>query len=180
MANLIPPKRVLLFLPVLVLGILLIVFLKSFDFGPRSVLPSALIGKPFPEFQLPALRRQGDVELNDLIGDGNRKLVNVWGTWCLACELEHQLLLDVASSGVGIIGLNYKDDPVKARQWLAQRGDPYQFSIVDLDGQLGIELGVYGAPSTFVVDGQGVILAKHVGQLTQPAWEQLQHEYFED
>lgn len=170
----------LLFLPVLVLGILLAVFLKSFDFGPRSVLPSALIGKPFPEFQLPALRRQGEVKLSDLIEGGNRKLVNVWGTWCLACELEHKLLIEVAASGVGIIGLNYKDDPIKAREWLFQRGDPYKFSIVDFDGQLGIELGVYGAPSTFVVDGDGVILAKHVGQLTQPAWEQLKREYFEE
>lgn len=162
------------------LSVLLVVFLKSFDFGPRTVLPSALVGKPFPEFHLPALQREGYVKLNDIVGDGQRKLVNVWGTWCFACELEHGLLLDVAATGIAIVGLNYKDEPIKARQWLAQRGSPYDFSIVDREGLLGIELGVYGAPSTFVVNGDGIILAKHVGQLTQEAWDELKHEYFVD
>lgn len=169
-------ERLILAIPVLTVVCLVAVFFKSFDFGPRSVLPSALIGKPFPAFESETLDPAKKVTNRDLLGE--RKLVNVWGTWCVACELEHKLLLEIASQGIRIVGLNYKDNPNEARRWLQHRGDPYEFNIVDPEGRLGIELGVYGAPSTFVLDSDGTIIDKHVGQLTKPSWLVLRDTYF--
>ena len=88
-------------------------------------------------------------------------------TWCYSCRVEHPYLLTLAEQGVPIYGLNYKDEPVKAREWLAQLGDPYQLNVVDVEGLVGLDLGVYGAPETYVLDASGHIAHRHVGVLDE-------------
>jgi len=99
-------------------------------------------------------------------------LVNIWATWCVSCRVEHPYLNKLAESGVRIVGLNYKDDTVAAQQWLTDLGNPYQWNIVDKDGRLGVDLGVFGAPETYVLDKQGVIRYKHVGVVDQRVWDE--------
>ena len=165
--------RLLLFIP-LVLFIILGGFLwKGLSIDPRE-LPSALLDKPFPEFSLPALQQPERIlTKQDLIG--RPVLVNVWATWCPSCRQEHEQLLAIAeTSGIAIIGLNYKDDRAGAMTWLQKLGNPYQFNIFDEDGMLGLDLGVYGAPETYLLDAQGIIRHRHVGVVTEQAWQELQ------
>lgn len=131
---------------------------------PRYV-PSPLIGKPAPDFKLRALASPArELTIADL--RGQVFMLNVWASWCVACRTEHPLLVKLAASGtVDIIGLNYKDEREDALQWLRQRGDPYRLSVHDPKGDLGLDLGVYGVPETFIIDGEGVIRYKHIGPL---------------
>lgn len=164
--------RLLLFVP-LILFIILGGFLwKGLSIDPRE-LPSALLDKPFPEFSLPALQQPERIlTKQDFIGQP--VLVNVWATWCPSCRQEHQQLLAIAQSGaIPVIGLNYKDERDLAIEWLQQLGNPYQFNIYDELGMLGLDLGVYGAPETYLLDAQGVIRHRHVGVLTAEAWQEL-------
>lgn len=162
--------RALLIVPLAVFVGIVGLLYSGFTLGRADLLPSALLDKPFPDFNLPTLageppRRSRD----DLLGEV--RLVNVWATWCPTCAAEHDELARIAiETGIDIIGINYKDDPNAARAWLAQRGDPYLFHIVDLNGDLGVDLGVYGAPETFVVDAEGVIRFKQVGAVTAETW----------
>jgi len=135
---------------------------------PREV-PSPLIGKPAPQFRLTKLHAPDEtLATNDL--KGKVWLLNVWASWCVSCREEHPLLLQLAKSNlVPVYGLNYKDDPTAGRTWLSQNGDPYTASIVDRDGRVGIDYGVYGVPETFVVDRQGVIRYKQIGPLSVEA-----------
>ncbi len=134
------------------------------NLNPRDV-PSPLVGKPAASFSLPVLgtdRKFGPEEMK-----GKVWLLNVWASWCVSCRVEHPLLVELAGSGaVPIVGLNYKDKRDEALAWLAKHGDPYVVSIVDAQGLVGIDWGVYGVPETFVVDKQGVIRLKHVGPVT--------------
>lgn len=156
------------------LGIfLLLVFILALGFGLKDPhdLPSVLIDRPFPEFDLPKLK-DASVRVNQDQLKGEVSLVNVWATWCPACAVEHPQLLTIArNKEVRLIGVNYKDDGNKALNWLQIRQDPYEFNIVDADGKLGINLGVYGAPETFVVDANGVIQYRHTGAVTAENWE---------
>ena len=94
-------------------------------------------------------------------------LLNVWASWCVSCRVEHPLLVELAKTGVvPIVGLNYKDKPEEGKTWLAQLGNPYVASVMDTDGRVGIDFGVYGVPETFVIDKQGTIRYKHIGPLT--------------
>lgn len=132
---------------------------------PREV-PSPLIGKPAPEFALPVLK-QPDQQFSPAQMQGKVWLFNIWATWCAACRVEHPLLVQLARSGaVDIVGLNYKDDSDSARQWLLDLGDPYIMTAVDVDGRVGIDWGFYGAPETFVIDGEGVVRHKHIGPVS--------------
>jgi len=132
---------------------------------PRLV-PSPLIGKPLPAFELGSLATP-ETRLSRADLDGEIYLLNVWASWCAACRDEHPLLVDLATQGaLTLIGLNYKDELEDARRWLVQRGDPYRLSLHDPDGRLGLDLGVYGVPETFLVDAAGVIRYKHIGPLT--------------
>lgn len=141
-----------------------------------SELPSALIGKPFPEFSLPAVQDGKPLTRNDLLG--KPALVNVWGTWCVACRVEHPVLIKLAEQGVVIYGVNYKDVNADAVKWLSEFHDPYQLNINDEAGSLGLNLGVYGAPETFLIDAKGVIRYKHVGVIDQTVWrEKLAGQY---
>ena len=100
-------------------------------------------------------------------------LVNVWATWCVSCRVEHPFLTQLALGGVPIYGINLKDVDAKALAWLAELGDPYRFSIVDEEGSLGLDLGVYGAPETYVIDRQGIIRYRHVGVVNEQVWVQV-------
>ena len=98
-------------------------------------------------------------------------LLNVWATWCPTCRAEHQYLNQLSAQGVRVVGLNYKDDRQKAIVWLKELGNPYSLSLFDGDGMLGLDLGVYGAPETFLIDGKGIIRYRHAGDLNARVWE---------
>lgn len=161
--------RIALFIPLVVFAILTLFLLKGLDRDPTE-LPSALVGEAFPNFVLPSLTdEQKFLSERDL---GSRVvLVNVWATWCFACRIEHPMLNQLAAEGVAIIGLNYKDQNQQARQWLEQKGNPYVFNIVDSEGILGFDLGVTGAPETYLVDAQGIIRYRRVGVVDQRVWD---------
>lgn len=132
---------------------------------PREV-PSPLIGKPAPSFTLKQLHVPQET-LGSADMKGQVWLLNVWASWCVACREEHPLLVELGRQKlVPLIGLNYKDEPAAGMKWLAQHGDPYSLSVVDRDGQVGIDYGVYGVPETFVIDKQGVIRFKQIGPIT--------------
>ena len=145
----------------IVVGVFLAVGLKL---DPREV-PSPLIDKPAPQFELPRLlQMDGVVGTADLRGEV--WLLNVWASWCVACRVEHPLLNDFAAKRlIRIVGLNYKDAPADARTWLGEFGNPYDIIAVDRQGEAGIDWGVYGVPETFVIDRSGVIRYKHIGPL---------------
>jgi len=134
-----------------------------------SVVPSPLLGKPAPAFRLAQLHKPGEWLQNDDL-KGKVWLLNVWASWCVSCRVEHPLLLQLARTNlVPVYGLDYKDKPDQALAWLAQNGDPYTSSIVDPDGRVGIDYGVYGVPETFLIDKAGVIRYKQIGPLTPEA-----------
>ncbi len=136
-----------------------------------SELPSALLAKPFPEFEQPALGEpQRLLTRDDLLG--KPALVNVWATWCPTCRAEHEYFNQLAAQGVPIIGINYKDNEASAQKWLQDLKDPYVLNISDPDGRLGFNLGVYGAPETFVIDSQGMIRYKFVGAVDEQVWRE--------
>ena len=160
-----------LFLPLVGFGALAILLFRGLSLDPRA-LPSALIDSPMPAFELAELST-GEMISETLFSD-EPALLNVWATWCYSCRIEHPYLLQLAASGVGIVGLNYKDEPSKAQRWLADLGDPYRLIISDIEGGLGLDLGVYGAPETFVVSAEGRVLYRHVGVVDESVWfEQL-------
>lgn len=132
---------------------------------PRKI-PSPLIGKPVPEFELPPVKgRTLGLAAANLKGEVS--LVNVFASWCAACRDEHPLWIQVQRSGVvPIHGLNYKDKPDDAQAWLKELGDPYTRTGADISGRVGIDWGVYGVPETFVIDRNGVIAYKHIGPIT--------------
>ena len=165
-------KRLLMLLP-LAIFLLVAVFLYRGLFLDPTELPSALIGKPLPSFSLPSVEDpQRAVTAEDI--KGKPALVNVWATWCVACKVEHPVLNKLAEQGVVIHGVNYKDDNAAAQKWLRDFHAPYQLNIRDEQGTLGLDLGVYGAPETFLVDKQGIIRHKYVGVIDERVWrEQL-------
>ncbi len=133
--------------------------------NPREV-PSPLVGKPAPPFRLPTLA-QPDTFISTADLRGKVWILNVWASWCVACRIEHPVLVDFAkSASVPLYGLNYKDAPAKAQAWLANYGNPYRQSLSDTDGLVGIDFGVYGVPETFVIDRDGVIRLKLTGPVT--------------
>ena len=148
------------------LGVLLWVGL-SLD--PRKI-PSPLVGKPLPAFALASLHEPTRTITPESLR-GRVYLLNVWASWCVACRQEHPVLNELARrKAVPIIGLNYKDQRNNAIGWLKNLGNPYELSVVDLDGRIGIELGVYGVPETFVIDKDGVIRYKHIGPISEDVW----------
>ncbi len=151
--------------------IVLVVFLAiGLKLDPREV-PSPLVGKPAPAFALPQLHKpEASFAPKDM--QGKVWLLNVWASWCVSCRQEHPILVELAKSGiVPIYGLNYKDQRADALKWLQQFGDPYALSIVDAEGRVGIDYGVYGVPETYVIDKAGVIRFKQIGPVTQDVLE---------
>ncbi len=158
-------RRALFVLPILLLVGLAVLFAVGLRHDP-SIVPSVLIDKPVPEFDLPPLfDDKPGLATADL--NGQVALVNVFASWCIPCRVEHPLFMRIAEEGeVPVYGINYKDAPADAKRWLAELGDPYTRIGADRDGRAGIEWGVYGVPETFLVDGTGTIRFKHVGPLT--------------
>jgi cytochrome c biogenesis protein CcmG/thiol:disulfide interchange protein DsbE len=156
----------------LVVFLLLVGFLAvGLKLNPREV-PSPLIGKAAPAFELPILDQPGK-RFVPADMRGKVWLLNVWASWCVSCRDEHPVLIDLAKKGVlPILGLNYKDKGEDATRWLKQFGNPYQLSAVDLDGRIGIDYGVYGVPETYLIDAEGVIRFKQIGPLTPAVLEQ--------
>jgi cytochrome c biogenesis protein CcmG/thiol:disulfide interchange protein DsbE len=152
-------------LPAAVLVALILLFAAGLRLDPTKV-PSPLIGKPAPAFSLPVLEG-GTLATADLQGP---VLVNYWASWCTPCLDEHPLLMELARSGVKIVGINYKDAPEDARRWLARHGNPFATIAQDRDGRAGLDWGVYGVPETFVVDAARVIRHKHIGPLKREAY----------
>jgi len=157
------------FLVPLVIFIVMVAFLAvGLGLNPREV-PSPLINKPAPAFQLPQLH-QPDKTFSQQDMKGKVWLLNVWASWCVSCRQEHPVLMDLAKSNVvPIYGLNYKDPREDAIAWLKQLGDPYVLSIADRDCRVGIDFGVYGVPETFVIDKEGAIRYKQIGPVTPEA-----------
>jgi cytochrome c biogenesis protein CcmG, thiol:disulfide interchange protein DsbE len=166
----IEPKSALRFVLPLAIFIVLSAFLfVGLRLNPREV-PSPFIGKPAPSFQLTQLARP-EQTFSPKQMQGEVWLLNVWASWCVACRIEHPLLVDLAKKNViPIVGLNYKDKRDAALGWLGQFGDPYKLSVADTDGRVGIDYGVYGVPETFVIDKAGVIRFKQIGPITEDAW----------
>jgi cytochrome c biogenesis protein CcmG/thiol:disulfide interchange protein DsbE len=156
------------FLPLCIFVVLVGFLAIGLTLNPREV-PSPLINKPVPPFKLAVLSAPDQtIAAQDLTG--KVWLLNVWASWCVACRIEHPILVELAKTKeVPIYGLNYKDKSPAAVAWLANFGNPYVASLVDGDGLVGIDLGVYGVPETFVVDKQGVIRHKHIGPVTPEA-----------
>ena len=152
-------------LPLGIFVALLLLLGVGLSLNPREV-PSPLIGKPAPAFQLPQLH-QPEKTLSSRELQGKVWVLNVWASWCVACREEHPVLADFARSGIApVYGLNYKDQRNDAVAWLKRYGDPYQASMFDADGRVGIDYGVYGVPETYVIDRQGVIRYKRIGPVT--------------
>lgn len=163
-------SRVSLFVPLVLFALIVGFGYAGFKLNDPHELPSALLGKPFPEFAGPRLLApEQQASKQDLLG--TPVLVNVWATWCPTCRAEHEQLNKLnAEMGLRIVGVNYKDDPDKARRWLAELGNPYEFNVQDLDGSIGVELGVYGAPESFLLNAEGVIVYKRVGDVNERIW----------
>jgi len=158
-----------MFVPLALFAALAAVLGVGLTLNPREV-PSAFIGKPAPVFTLAQLNEPArSFSVADM--KGQVWVLNVWASWCAPCREEHPLLVALArEQSVPIVGLNYKDDPRNAQEWLLRLGDPYKVSVVDRDGRVGIDYGVYGVPETFVIDQAGIVRLKHIGPLTHEAW----------
>jgi cytochrome c biogenesis protein CcmG/thiol:disulfide interchange protein DsbE len=171
-----PVRRFGLALPLVVFAVLAGLFWYALQSGDPSRLPSALIGKPVPAFDLPSLDGllAGGAPVPGFaardLAQGEPTIVNVFASWCLECQVEHPLLLALgAKPGVRLFGVDYKDDPASARRFLGRYGNPYSRVGADPSGRVAIDFGVYGVPETYVIAGDGTIAYRHVGPLTEQA-----------
>lgn len=160
-----PRSGLLRFLPVAVFAAVAAAFWFGLTREDGDVLPSTFIDKPAPKTELPALTDAKPGLDAAGLADGTVKLVNVWASWCGPCRVEHPFLMQMAEEGVDIRGFNYKDQPAQAKRFLEELGDPYTRIGTDESGRAGIEWGVYGVPETFVINGEGRIVYKHVGPI---------------
>jgi cytochrome c biogenesis protein CcmG/thiol:disulfide interchange protein DsbE len=153
----------------IILFVLLSVFLwRGLSLNPRD-LPSAQLGKVVPDFVLPQLGHPDSSFSSSQLRE-QVVLLNVWASWCTACIDEQVFMLQLARRGIPIYGLNYKDKSEHALQWLAQWGNPYKIIVQDYEGKAAIDLGVYGAPETFIIDKKGIIRYRHAGVVNQELW----------
>ncbi len=168
-------QRFKLFIPLIIFAVLAIFFfvvqkqIGSGAYDPQN-MPSALLDKPLPVFQLPDLLSVNSV--TNAVLQNKIALVNVWATWCPSCLYEHPYLVKLAQQGVLIVGVDYKDDADKARQWLQQKGNPYAAVVDDRDGKLGLDLGVTGAPETYLVDSHGIVRWRYQGPIDARVWSE--------
>lgn len=156
-------RRLLLFLPLIGFLVLAAFFYYRLGEDP-SYRDSALIARDFPAFDLTTLD-EPEIRVDASLLKGKVTLVNVWGEWCPTCKQEMPQLLELEDRGIRMIGVDYRDTRKKGRQFLNQYGDPFELNIFDPDGDLGFDLGVYGAPETFLVDADGVIRYHHTGYI---------------
>ena len=172
-------NRASLFVPLGVFAVLAVLFWVGLGRDDPHKLPSALLDKAFPAFSLPLLQtaQQSPVPASPAVRADHTKLrgevhlVNVWATWCPTCKAEHAELMKISQTEkIAIVGVDYKDDAGDAVQWIARFGNPYVWTVVDAEGTLGVDLGVYGAPETFLVDRKGIIRYKWVGDVNERVW----------
>lgn len=156
-------RLLLLLLPVCFLGLALF-FYQGLSLDP-SQRDSALMAREFPTFEATTLRDENR-QVDQTLLEGEVTLVNVWGEWCPACKQEMPQLLELADNGIRMVGVNYRDTREKGMQFLSEFGDPFEVNIFDPEGELGFDLGVYGAPETFLVDADGVIRYHHKGYVS--------------
>jgi len=148
----------------LLLGVLLAAGLMLSD--TKSNIPSPLVGKPMPAFELPRLD-DPSVTVSSAQLAGTPFLLNVWASWCITCRYEHPVITDLAASKqLSVVGLNWRDPRANALEWLGRFGDPYDLNLADEPGRVAIDFGVYAAPESFLIDSKGVIRYKHIGALT--------------
>lgn len=162
-------KIVLRALPFLVFFVLVVFLWRGLFLDPREI-PSSYLGKQIPKFSLSTLNRKRVFKDTDLYG--KISLLNVWASWCMACKEEQVFLLKLADSGIKIYGLNYKDNSQNALNWLATWGNPYDIVAVDVNGTVAFDLGVYGAPETFLIDKHGIIRYRYAGILDEKIWQE--------
>ncbi len=176
-------QRLLISLPLILFAGLALVFLMRLYGGDPSKLPSALVGKPIPEFTISAVGGLLDKGVQvkgfstaDLRGS-KVSLVNFWASWCPPCRAEHPYLMELGNrTDIALFGVNQKDDPENARRFLGLHGNPFFKTGADPKGRVSIDWGVYGLPETFVVDAQGIIRYKHVGPITEDSLKRLEPE----
>ena len=158
-------------IPIVVFLLLVVIFSFGLFNDPRE-LPSPFLGEQAPIFQSTSLT-DADRPVGSADYAGKMALVNVWATWCVGCRQEHGFLMQLARSGaIPIYGINWRDNREEALRWLEQLGDPYEFSAFDADGRVGIDWGVYGAPETFLISPDGIVLHKHLGPLDAASWQE--------
>ncbi len=165
-------RRLLVFIPLLIFVTVSVFLWRGLQLDPTE-LPSALVGKPVPPFSLSSVFDENTLLTQEQL-KGKPALLNVWATWCPTCKQEHEQLNRIArNEGVTIYGINYKDDRAKAQDWLTRYEDPYVLNIYDDKGALGLDLGVYGAPETYILDKDGIIRYRHVGEVNEKVWGKL-------
>ncbi|MGH8493447.1 MAG: DsbE family thiol:disulfide interchange protein [Moraxellaceae bacterium] len=164
-------------LPLLAFIVLAILLGSRLGTDPTE-LPSARIGKPMPEFSLSALDAPQKI-LTAADVKGQVLFLNVWATWCISCQVEHPVLKHMAEQGVPIVGINYKDYREAAQKYLELHGNPFRFTVFDEKGDLGLDLGVYGAPETYLVDKDGNIRYRFIGVLDADKWENVLRPRYE-
>jgi len=159
------------FMPVIIFAFIGLAFAAGLTRDPRKLDP-VLLDTPFPQFNLETLDNP-QTRLTENALKGQVSLVNVFGSWCISCNVEHPVLMDIAArEGVNLIGMNWRDDRAKGQDWLARRGNPYGDIIFDPESILAVKLGVVGAPETFITDAAGTIRYKHIGPISQEDWAQ--------
>lgn len=165
-------KRILFWGLPLLAFLILMIFLGGRLGKDPSLLPSARLNHPIPSFQLTTIENpQKFLSEKDL--PESVYLMNVWATWCPSCQAEHAALQKIAKEGVTIVGVNYKDDSAAANQFLNTHGNPFIFSLSDENGNFGLDLGVYGAPETYLIDQKGVIRYRYIGIVDEKSWQSI-------
>ena len=161
-------KKILPLLVFLVVGVFLFLSLNS---DPNK-LPSPLVGKKFPIIEGTDFYSNETVKLNDLM-DNNLALVNVWASWCVTCRKEHQVIMNIATNNnLKLIGINYKDTKSDGREYLKVMGNHFDEIVFDPNGEIGMELGVYATTETFLISREGLIIHKHIGEITKEIWNE--------
>lgn len=172
-------KRLVFLIPAAAFAALALWFAAGLGRDP-GYIPSMLIDRPAPEFALPPIAgRERGFSSEDL--KGQVSMVNIFGSWCATCEIEHPVLMEIAKDGAApIYGLDWKDKPGAGARWLAARGDPYTAIGDDADGRVAIDFGVTGAPETFIIDAAGRVRHKHIGEITREDWRRVLKPMIED
>ncbi len=159
-------KKIIPLIVFVVIGIFLFLSLNT---NPNK-LPSPLVGKTFPVLEGVDYYTNEKVKFNDLMSN-QLTLVNVWASWCVTCRKEHQMIMDIAKNySLKLIGINYKDTKQEAEEYLQIMGNPFDEIIFDPQGKIGMELGVYATPETFLINKEGTIIYKHIGEITKEIW----------
>ena len=158
------------FLPLTIFTGITFFLIVALDRDP-NYMPSTLLDRPVPTFSLSVLGNENEF-IDEKIFVGEPSLLNVWATWCFSCRIEHPFLHRLSLQGIRIIGLNYKDNTLKAKNWLDEKKDPYVLSLIDSKGVFAMDLGVFGAPETYMIDSRGIIRHKHVGIIDELVWSE--------